>query len=170
MQLTTERLTIRPFTDADEAPMIRLLRNTQVAKTYMLPDFADDEAARPLFRRFVTLSNDPARAVVGLFHGDALVGFMNDVSQENGQIEMGYVVDPACHNQGFCTEALKAMIAALHARGFRRVICGAFDDNPASLRVMEKAGMQPIDLIEMIDYRGKTHRCVFRAADNANDE
>ena len=28
MQLTTERLTIRPFTDADEASMIRLLRNT----------------------------------------------------------------------------------------------------------------------------------------------
>ena len=164
MHLTTARLTIRPFTDADEAPMLRLLRNPRIAQTYMLPDFADDEAARPLFRRFVTLSNDPARAVVGLFDGDTLIGFMNDVSQEDGRIELGYVVDPAFHNRGYATEALTAMIAALHACGFRSVVCGAFDDNPASLRVMEKAGMRPIDLVETIEYRGKAHRCVYREA------
>lgn len=163
MLLKTERLTIRPFRDEDAAAMALLLQNREIAKTYMVPDL-DEEKALKLFGRFQTLSADPERAVVGLFDCGRLVGFMNDVERDGATIEMGYVIDPACWNKGYATEALTAMIAALFSRGYETVICGAFAENPASLRVMEKAGMELIDREDMIEYRGEMHRCMYRAA------
>ena len=164
MRITTERLEIRPFEESDAQAMIRLLRNQEIAKTYMVPPLESDEAAMPLFARFRTLSEDPDRAVVGLFDGGQLVGFMNDVERNGSEIEMGYVIDPVYWNQGYATEALKAMIAALFARGYETVICGAFVENPASLRVMEKSGMVFLDREDVISYRGADHRCLYRAA------
>ena len=163
MRITTERLEIRPFEENDAQAMVCLLRNPEIAKTYMVPPLESDEAAMPLFARFRTLSEDPERAVVGLFDGGNLVGFMNDVERNGTEIEMGYVIDPVYWNQGYATEALKAMIAELFARGWETVICGAFEENPASLRVMEKSGMALIDREDIISYRGKDHRCLYRA-------
>lgn len=163
MLLKTERLIIRPFCEEDAGAMAKLLQNREIAKTYMLPDL-DEEKALKLSERFRTLSEDVERAVVGLFDGDGLVGFMNDVERDGTMIEMGYVIDPACWNRGYATEALTAMIAALFGRGYETVICGAFEENPASLRVMEKAGMTLLDRVDMIEYRGQRHRCLYRAA------
>lgn len=163
MLLKTERLTIRSFCDDDAAAMAKLLQNREIAKTYMVPDL-DEEKALKLFGWFQALSDDPERAVVGLFDGGRLVGFMNDVERDGSAIEMGYVIDPACWNKGYATEALTAMIAALFDRGYETVICGAFEENPASLRVMEKAGMELLDREDTIEYRGVKHRCLYRAA------
>ena len=163
MRITTKRLEIRPFKESDAQAMIRLLRNGEVAKTYMIPPLESDEAARPLFERFRTLSHDENRYVVGLFDGGNLVGFMNDVEREGSAIEMGYVISPEYWNQGYCTEALTAMIDTLFACGWETVFCGAFEENPASLRVMEKSGMVMIDRVDYIEYRGVKHRCLYRA-------
>ena len=163
MQKTTPRLVLRPFEETDAEAMLRLIRNEQIAQTYMMPDLRDDARAAALFRRFLDLSHQPERAVVGMFADGALVGFMNDTRIEGGEIELGYVVDPAHQGRGYATEALKGMIEALFDRGFDTVMCGAFEENAASLRVMEKAGMSPIATTEEIEYRGVTHRCVYRA-------
>ena len=58
---------------------------------------------------------------------------------------------------------LKLAIADLFELGFKQVVAGAFVENPASLRVMEKAGMTPIEKVDEIEYRGRTHTCVYRA-------
>lgn len=163
MQKTTPRLVLRPFEETDAEAMLRLMRNEQIAQTYMMPDLRDDARAEALFRRFLDLSHQPERAVVGMFVDGTLVGFMNDTRIEGGEIELGYVVDPAHQGKGYATEALKGMIEALFDRGFDTVMCGAFEENAASLRVMEKAGMSPIAMTEEIEYRGVTHRCVYRA-------
>ena len=59
------------------------------------------------------------------------------------------------------TRALKLAITELFSLGYREVITGAFDENGASIRVMEKAGMVKLDKIDEIDYRGKLHKCVY---------
>ena len=41
------------------------------------------------------------------------------------------------------------------------VRCGAFSENTASIRVMEKAGMVREDFTEDIEYRGIMHHCVY---------
>jgi RimJ/RimL family protein N-acetyltransferase len=92
-----------------------------------------------------------------------LVGFLNDVEIADGAIELGYVVHPDHWNKGCATAALTLAIEELFRRGFREVVCGAFEENPASLRVMEKTGMAPLEKIDEIDYRGKVRRCLYRS-------
>ena len=52
-------------------------------------------------------------------------------------------------------------ITYLFEKNFSVVWAGAFEENLASLRVMEKAGMKKTNSKASIEYRGKTHRCVY---------
>lgn len=45
--------------------------------------------------------------------------------------------------------------------GYTEVVAGAFSENIASRRVMEKCGMTLTEQEEDIEYRGKTHHCVY---------
>lgn len=152
---------IRPLTLSDEAPILDLLTNDRIKQTYMLPDYDRREDALPLFRRLVALSEDPARFVRGMEENGQLVGFLNDVEIENGTIELGYVVHPRHWGQGCASTALKLAINHLFCRGYHQVTAGAFAENPASLRVMEKAGMTRLTKTDEIEYRGKIHVCVY---------
>jgi len=40
-------------------------------------------------------------------------------------------------------------------------MAGAFAENCASIRVMQKAGMQLMDKTELIEYRGQNRNCVY---------
>lgn len=152
---------VRILTETDEAALIPLLTNNAIKQTYMLPDFEKPEDALPLARRLVSLSRDPQRFVRGMEEAGMLVGFLNDVEIESGSIELGYVVHPSHWGQGFATAALKQAIAELFSLGYREVLCGAFEENPGSLRVMEKAGMHRLEKTDEIEYRGKVHRCIY---------
>ena len=49
----------------------------------------------------------------------------------------------------------------LFSFGFLQVTAGAFENNAASIRVMEKSGMVRLDRTDTVTYRGKEHRCVY---------
>ena len=152
---------IRTLTENDQHAMLELLTNEQIKQTYMLPDFEKKEDAIPLFNRLMNLSNDSSRFVRCIDLDDTAIGFLNDVEIKDGSIELGYVIHPEFHNKGYMTGALKLTISALFDLGYKRVVCGAFAQNKASQRVMEKAGMLRISFTEEIEYRGKTHLCVY---------
>ena len=141
--------------------MLEILIHPQVNKTYMLPDFPAKEDAAPLFRRLLELSRNPERFVRGIFAGEELVGFLNDVEVQDGAIELGYVIHPDHWGKGCATAALKLAMEELFRLGYREVVTGAFEENPASLRVMEKAGMQRMEKTDLIDYRGRQHLCIY---------
>jgi len=153
-------MVLRSLTEKDEAALTELLTDETIKLTYMLPDLPSREAAIPLARKLTALSAEETRFVRGMEEGGVLVGFLNDVEMADGTIELGYVVHPRHRNKGCATAALKLAMEELFHMGFREVVCGAFEENPASLRVMEKAGMGRIDKVDMIDYRGKLHRCL----------
>ena len=161
MILKTERLSIHPFDVKDQATMIRLLTDRKIKDTYMIPDFDCEEKVIRLFLRFMDLSNDDSRVAAGIYLDEQLIGFLNDTGIEGTSIELGYVIDPAFHNQGYMTEALKAVINHLLQQGFEQIITGAFVRNPASVRVMGKCGMVKMDKVDSIEYRGKTEPCVY---------
>ena len=71
---------------------------------------------------------------------------------------------PEFHNRGYATECLSGAIEYLFDRGFKTVTAGAFSDNAASIRVMEKFGMVRQAEVDWIEYRGKQHRCVYYSA------
>ena len=167
MYIETSRLSLKPFQDKDMDQAIDMFVNDQIKQTYMLPDFETREAAAKLFYRLKDLSLAEGRYVVGVYlkDEDRLIGFMNDVEIVGDEIELGYVIDPAYHNKGYATEALQGMIGYLLENGFGKVITGAFEENQASIRFMEKNEMKKLEKIDEIPYRGKTHRCVYYCAE-----
>lgn len=164
MRFQTNRLEIRPIALADKEYVLDLLTNETAGKTYMLPQFNCREEAEPLFQRLVQLPADNSRYVAGVYLEDRFIGMMNDVEIKGKQIEMGYVYLPDYYNRGFATEAFSGAIRYLLAEGFDTVLAGAFEDNPASLRVMQKCGMTKQDYTDEIDYRGVIHTCIYYAA------
>ena len=84
-------------------------------------------------------------------------------------IELGYVIHPDHHNRGYMTSALKLAVSDLFALGYQAVVCGAFEQNKASQRVMEKSGMVKMEKVDTVEYRGTTHICVYYHAINRKE-
>lgn len=158
-------ITIRPIPCTDAQALAEILRDDSIKKTYMVPDLTADTALQ-MANRISSLSGDEKRYIRGIYVGEILVGFLNDVATEDGAIELGWVVAPAHQNKGYATQAVTIAISELFARGFKEVQAGAFPQNVASMRVMEKAGMERIEKTEQIEYRGNTYNCIFYARRN----
>ena len=164
MQFKTDRLEIKPISREDKEMVIDLLTNEIAGKTYMFPQFKNRAEAEPLFDRLVTLGQDKNRFVAGVYLDGIFIGMMNDVEIKDGRIEMGYAYLPAYYNRGYATEAFRGAIDFLLDYGFETVLAGAFSQNLASLRVMEKCGMEKQTYTDEIEYRGVTHTCIYYAA------
>ena len=168
MEFMTRRLSVRQIMEKDIPALMELLTNDTVKQTYMVPDFASEAEAEASARRLMARSKDPERYMAGIFLQDSLIGMIHDVERKDDGVEVGYALLPAYYNQGYCSEALQGAMEWLFAHGFRKVMAGAFEENRASLRVMEKCGMTLQPETEDIDYRGKIHRCVYYAAVGEN--
>ena len=165
MYFRTNRLEIKPIDPADKEYVIDLLTDETVGKTYMLPEYKCLEEAEPLFQRLVQMSQDEGRYVAGVYLDGRFIGMMNETEIKGKQIEMGYAYLPAYYNRGYATEAFTGAIRYLLDHGFETVLAGAFAENPASLRVLEKCGMTRQDYTDEIEYRGITHTCIYYAAE-----
>ncbi len=159
--MKSNMLILRPFLPTDQDRVLEILTSSTVNKTYMLPDYEKPEDAVPLFNRLSQLSRDSSRFVRCIALDVTPVGFLNDVEIKDGGIELGYVIHPDSHNRGLMTQGLRAAISELMKLGYEQIICGAFDHNHASIRVMEKCGMKKIPKTDEIEYRGRIHRCVY---------
>lgn len=163
IHLHTQRLHIHPYAVEDCDALIDILTDDIVKQTFLVPDYPERAQYEKLFVKMRQLSASAEHYAGGIYFENNLIGLVLDVEMADGSIEMGYALHPAYHNRGFCTEAMQAVIAHLFEAGFREVIAGAFSDNAASIRVMEKCGMKKIDRTDPIDYRGKIHTCIYYA-------
>ena len=164
--MTTRNISLRAFTPADQTMLLEILTSTKVNKTYMLPDYEQKEDAIPLFVRLTELSQNPKRFVRCIDLDGTAIGFLNDVEIKEHTMEVGYVIHPEYHNRGYMTVALSLAIKELFSKGYEEVICGAFEGNDASMRVMEKCGMVRLDHTDTVEYRGKTHNCIYYRIQN----
>ena len=161
MIIKTERLALHPFRDNDIKALCDILTNENIAKTYLLPDFKDEQAALALAKRLQILSLMEDRYIAGIYIENKLIGMINDVDIHGERIEMGYAVHPDYWNQGYATEAFRGVIAYLFENGFSEVYTGAFESNCSSIRVMEKSGMKRMNSKASVTYRGKHHNCLY---------
>lgn len=161
MYFKTKRLEVKPISTGDREAMIDLLSDDLVKQTYMVPDFPSRKDAAKLFERLKALSLDESRYVAGIYLDQAFIGILNETEVSGSSIELGYAILPQFHNHGYGTEALAGAIAYLFAQGFEEIVAGAFEENPASIRIMVKNGMLKLDHQDEITYRGKVHRCVY---------
>lgn len=161
MEITTKQLHIRPYAENDRDALIDILTHPRVNRYFMVPDYPEREQYYTVFENMRRYALAPEHYAGGVYYEDKLVGLVLDVEQKDGMIEMGYAMHPDYHNRGFCTEAMQGVIEYLFSKGFTRVTAGAFEGNAASMRVMEKCGMKRLPHTDLIDYRGKTHTCIY---------
>ncbi len=143
--------------------MIELLTNETIKETFMIPEFGSREEAAAMFRKLQQYSNSEDHYEYGIYLQNELIGFVNDVCIEHGSIEIGYAIHPDFHNRGYATEVLAAVIEDLFQKGYSTVIAGAFENNRASFRVMEKCGMTRIEREDDIFYHNKKQHCLYYA-------
>ena len=167
--LRTARLMLRPICAEDKEDMLDILTDAEIGKTFMLPVFDTREDAVGLFERFCAMCTSSAHFVYGIALDGKLIGFVNVVGADGKQAEIGYVISPPYCGKGFATEAASAAIGELFSLGLKTVAAGAFEENHASMRVMEKCGMHRTDLQETIEYRGNAHRCVYYQIDRQDN-
>ena len=159
--IKTQRLEIKPYQDADEFALIELLTNQEIKKTFMIPDFQTKEDALRMFQKLKAFSYSEEHYERGIYLDQNLIGFVNDVDIREDMIELGYVIHPEHKNKGYASEMLRAVIEDLFKRGFREIVAGAFEENSASFKVMEKCGMERMKKEEDITYRGATYHCYY---------
>lgn len=159
--ISTERLQLRSLSRNDTDAIVEMLTNEEIIQTFMVPDFQSRNEAVKMFDILKQRSVSDAHFVYGVYLNDRIIGFMNDVDIRGTEIEIGYVIHPTQKNKGFATEMLSAAIQTLFSMGYSVVSAGAFEENTASRRVMEKCGMLRIAREEDIAYRGGIHHCIF---------
>jgi RimJ/RimL family protein N-acetyltransferase len=71
--------------------------------------------------------------------GVGLAGFKGAPDQ-GGAVEIGYGIDPAYQGRGYMTEAVGALVGWALRQPVCRVVTATTVRNPASVRVLEKAG------------------------------
>lgn len=139
LHIRTERLLIDPLDEADAASMAAIINDPDVAPmlaSFSLPyteDMARERIAQTQFRDrigfFAAIRKD--RTMIG---GIGIGGDPVDSSYFLGRDHWG---------QGYASEAMTAFLDEMFARyDLAEVEAGAFNDNPASQRVLVKLGFE----------------------------
>ena len=160
-ELISERLTLKPIKEDSKKELLEIVKDPLVKKSYMLPDFESEKEEENFFQKLRNFTLDKSKFVYGIYSKNKIIGFINQVCLENDVIELGYFIASKEWNKGYATEALKTAINELFRMGIKTVQAGHFENNPASGRVMQKAGMHKIEKTEVIVYRNEEHQCVF---------
>jgi RimJ/RimL family protein N-acetyltransferase len=145
--LETERLHLRPLERRDAADVQRYASDREVAaNTLVIPHPYPDGAAEA----FIQNTYEEARRgeayiyAIVLKTDSALVGVIGlHPQKEHDRAEIGYWIGRPFWNQGYATEAARALVAfGFEELGLNRIYARYFLRNPASGRVQQKIGMR----------------------------
>lgn len=145
--IETERLILRRFTMADVVPMYENWASDPVVTKYLtwpphsstaisamvMTDWVESYTREDYYKWAITLKGD-----------DRPIGDISAVHvyEKVNAVEIGYCMGRAWWGGGLMTEALTAVIGFFMEQvGVNRVAARHDGDNPASGRVMQKAGM-----------------------------
>jgi RimJ/RimL family protein N-acetyltransferase len=144
--LATERLLLRPLAEDVAAALADLLAGDwhAIKQTGRMPYPATMSA----LRRWVALHVAPASHSFLMLRGEddvplGCIGF----GGSGRMAELGYVLGRAFWGRGYATEGVRAMMAHAPAAGFLGLEAYSFVDNPASARVLLKAGFSDLGVV-----------------------
>jgi RimJ/RimL family protein N-acetyltransferase len=143
----TERLVLRAFTQADARRVQELASAFEVADTtgHMPHPYLDGMAEDWIgghADEFVR-GEGATFAITVSATGEVIGAIGLTIHPRDRRAEMGYWVGVPYWNRGYATEAARALLQyAFRDLGLNRVYASHFSRNPASGRVMRKAGMK----------------------------
>ena len=140
-----DALRIAPLVRAHVPAIQHLAADARIAATTLIPHPYPPDGAE----RYVA-DSEQAWAVgeeyrFAVLVGDGLVGAcgLKEVDHEAGQAEIGYWIGVPHWGRGYATEAVRLVTAyAFETLGLRRLVAHTLVRNPASGRVLEKAGFR----------------------------
>jgi RimJ/RimL family protein N-acetyltransferase len=142
MELKLARSTLRPWRVGDEASLVRHANNRRVWRNLSrLPHPYTREDADAWIATASVRS--PAVDFAIVVDGEAVGGIGVELGRDVfiRSAEIGYWLGEAYWGRGIATEALRAMTEYAFATfDLCRLQAGVFEWNPASMRVLEKAG------------------------------
>lgn len=145
----TERLILRRSTPDDVEATWRYRGDPDVADwlTRLPPSreaYAEWYASSEMLDTRIVIERDGV--LIGELHLEVKDGWAQaEVSDraEGTEADIGWVLAPQYHGQGYGTEAVSALLEICFGQlGLRRVIAGCFTDNEPSWRLMERLGMR----------------------------
>lgn len=144
--LVTERLLLRPLAEDDAPALARLLEGDweAIKQTGRMPYPATESALRrwiashlaPASHSFLMLRRRDGAALGGIGFGGS-----------GALAELGYVLGRPFWGQGYATEGVRAMMIHAAKVGFDGLEAYSFVDNPASARVLGKAGFADLGVV-----------------------
>ena len=147
--LETERLQLRPFEPGDLDELTTIQSREDVSRYLYWRPRTRAEVLEDLQRRYAWTSlkaeGDALRLAVRRKGSDALLGdvCLIWVSEIHGQGEVGFVMHPAHHGQGYAGEAAGEMLRiGFEQLGLHRIVGRCDARNTASSRLMERLGMR----------------------------
>jgi [ribosomal protein S5]-alanine N-acetyltransferase len=143
--MRTERLLLRPFTEADADAIFALHSDAHVLRYWDSPPWSERSRAQRFITACKQLEQEGngarlaiVRAADGLFIGWCGLVEWNPVYRS---ATMGYCLDDTAWGQGFATEAARTLLRwAFETLDLNRVQAQTDTRNIASCRVLEKLG------------------------------
>ena len=182
--LRTTRLELRSFSLEDAPEMQRLLDDLEIADhtltiPHPLPEgFSEARITRDLeregqsFYAWGLFLLEPSRFETGSFEWGAMVGRIGlswDAKHRRGGL--GYWVARAARGRGLMTEALLRVVRfSFEEIGLHRLEASHFPRNPASGRVLEKAGFTREGLLRGAVWKNEKPEDVIQYAILSTDE
>ena len=146
-KLTTDRLTLDRFTDADIPRLTELCGDERIAATTLaIPHPYSEQDAEQWIARHEAMIQADAVYPFAIRQTDSgnLVGCSGfHLNATHRRTEIGYWVGVPYWRKGYCTEAGHEIIRfGFEELGLNAITCGYFVGNVASERVMEKLGIK----------------------------
>ena len=144
----TPRLLLRPGFPEDAPALAAAIADESIARNLAnVPwpySMRDAEA-------FLASPRDPVLPSLLIFErgtgAPQLVGACGLGRRPSSSVEMGYWSARSYWSRGFATEACEALVAIARALGLDCLEGSHFVDNPASARVLEKLGFEPLGIV-----------------------
>jgi [ribosomal protein S5]-alanine N-acetyltransferase len=140
--LTTTRLSLRPYREADIPELVPLIGTREVAATTgrIAHPYTEQHA-----RDFLAMASDPDKiwlAITLRSDGRQVGGVGLRVDRQHQHAELGYWLGVSYWRQGYATEAAREMMRyGFEDLSLHRICASYFKNNEASGRVLQKLGM-----------------------------
>jgi RimJ/RimL family protein N-acetyltransferase len=144
----TPRLLLRPGFPEDASALAGAIADESIARnlaTVPWPYRMRDAEA------FLASPRDPVLPSLLIFergpNAPQLAGSCGLGRRPSGSVELGYWIARPFWGRGYATEACIALVDIARTLGLPRLEGSHFVDNPASARVLEKVGFEPLGII-----------------------
>lgn len=149
--LETERLMLRELDDNDFGALRAMLQDPRVMYAWERT-FSDDEVRSWIARMRKRYREDGFAywAAVEKASGAVIgqIGLLKEEFEGNSHVGIGYILSHAGCGRGYATEGARACLDhAFRRLGVRRVIADIRPENLSSIRVAQRLGMDPAQLV-----------------------